>query len=145
MKISWMASPVEKSTGDAIFQNWCAAGETSRLFRDPPPFCFSRPRAPTVSVSSGLLRIKRATWIKSIAQHAKNCSVLKVLALLLSLDGKRFLFPDQKSDVHPSENLDGTTKYIDVGFVNKTMRGFNFILFLYGSLYKLKNIVWLSM
>lgn len=28
-----MASPVEKSTGDATFQNWRAAGETSRLFR----------------------------------------------------------------------------------------------------------------
>ena len=60
-----MASPVEKSTGDAIFQNWRAVGETSRLFCDPPPFCFSRPRAPTVSVSSGLMRRKRATWSKS--------------------------------------------------------------------------------
>ncbi len=28
-----MASPVEKSTGAAIFQNWRAAGETSRSFR----------------------------------------------------------------------------------------------------------------
>ena len=58
IKISWIASPVEKSTGDAIFQNWRAAGETSRLFRDPLPFCFSRLCAPTLSVSSGLLRIK---------------------------------------------------------------------------------------
>ncbi len=56
--IIWMASPVEKSTGDATFQNWRAAGETSRSFHhDPPPFCFSCPRAPSVSLSSGLLRI----------------------------------------------------------------------------------------
>ena len=48
------------------------------------------------------------------------------------------------------ENSDGTTKYIDVAFVNKTMRGFlnnhkrlKFILYLYGPLYKLRNIVWL--
>ncbi len=68
-----MASPVEKSTGDATFQNWRAAGETSRSFRhDTPPFCFTSLRAPSISLSSGLLRIKRATWSKSRDDRETN-------------------------------------------------------------------------
>ena len=81
---------MEKSTDDAIFQNWRAAGETSRLFRDPPPFCFSRSRAPTVSVSSGLLRIKRATSSKSTLQAVIVAvfSTLIFRAIFLTFNGR---------------------------------------------------------